>query len=74
MGLPGRRPVVDKLFAAASASSWWYEEFPARMARFDALGLAYDYMTRSGRMDEARLREQAPKFMAWIDGQRGGGG
>lgn len=62
-----RRPVVEKLFAAASASSTWYEDFAARMARFDALGLAYDYMTRSGRMDDARLRAQAPRFMAQVD-------
>ena len=62
-----RRPVVEKLYAAASASSHWYESFPARMARFDALGLAYDYMTRSGRMDAARLRAQAPRFMAQVD-------
>ena len=66
-----RRPVVEKLYAAASASSHWYETFPARMARFDALGLAYDYMTRSGRMDAARLRAQAPRFMAQVDA--GGG-
>jgi len=62
-----RRPVVDKLFAAASASSWWYEDFPARMARHDALGLAYDYMTRSGRMSNERLRTEAPKFMQEVD-------
>jgi 2-polyprenyl-6-methoxyphenol hydroxylase-like FAD-dependent oxidoreductase len=62
-----RRPVVEKLFAAASASSYWYEEFPARMARFDALGLAYDYMTRSGRMTPERLRVSAPRFMARVD-------
>jgi 2-polyprenyl-6-methoxyphenol hydroxylase-like FAD-dependent oxidoreductase len=62
-----RRPVVEKLFAAASASSYWYEEFPARMARLDALGLAYDYMTRSGRMGAERLRASAPRFMARVD-------
>jgi 2-polyprenyl-6-methoxyphenol hydroxylase-like FAD-dependent oxidoreductase len=62
-----RRPVVEKLFAAASASSCWYEEFPGRMARFDALGLAYDYMTRSGRMSAERLRATAPRFMARVD-------
>jgi 2-polyprenyl-6-methoxyphenol hydroxylase-like FAD-dependent oxidoreductase len=62
-----RRPVVEKLFAAASASSYWYEDFPPRMARFDALGLAYDYMTRSGRMSAERLRAMAPGFMKKVD-------
>jgi 2-polyprenyl-6-methoxyphenol hydroxylase-like FAD-dependent oxidoreductase len=68
-----RRPVVDKLFGAASASSYWYEDFPARLRRFDALGLAYDYMTRSGRMDDERLRAQAPRFMAEVDAGRAAG-
>jgi 2-polyprenyl-6-methoxyphenol hydroxylase-like FAD-dependent oxidoreductase len=62
-----RRPVVEKLFAAASASSHWYEDFPARMGRFDPLGLAYDYMTRSGRMSAERLRAQAPAFMERVE-------
>ena len=62
-----RRPVVDKLVAAANASSHWYESFPERMRRFDALGLAYDYMTRSGRMDARRLRGLAPRFMQQVD-------
>lgn len=66
----GRRPVVEKLYAAASASSHWYEQFPERMRRFDALGLAYDYMTRSGRMDAGRLRGLAPRFMARVDAAR----
>jgi len=26
-----RRPIVDKLFAAANASSYWYERFPEKM-------------------------------------------
>jgi len=68
-----RRPVVEKLFAAASASSYWYEEFPDRMARFDALALAYDYMTRSGRMTAERLRATAPRFMARVEAARGPG-
>ncbi|MDH3319438.1 MAG: FAD-dependent monooxygenase [Betaproteobacteria bacterium] len=62
-----RRPVVEKLFTAASASSYWYEDFPARMRRLGALGLAYDYMMRSGRMTTARLQALSPRFMARVD-------
>lgn len=65
-----RRPVVEKLFAAANASSYWYESFPQRMARFDAHGLAYDYMTRSGRMTDERLQQMAPRFMARVSAAR----
>ena len=61
-----RRPVVEKIVAAANASSYWYEQMAQRMARFDALGLAYDYMTRSGRMSDARLAGLAPQFMARV--------
>jgi len=65
-----RRPVVDKLLAAASASSFWYEDFPAKMA-LAPWQLAYDYMTRSGRMSDARLAETAPRFMARVAAARG---
>jgi 2-polyprenyl-6-methoxyphenol hydroxylase-like FAD-dependent oxidoreductase len=65
-----RRPVVEKLHAAANLSSYWYENFPQKMAQFDALGLAYDYMTRSGRLSDERLGQMAPKFMAKVAGRR----
>ena len=58
-----RRPVVDKLHAAANASSYWYERFPQKMA-LAPWQLAYDYMTRSGRIGDERLRQMAPRFMA----------
>lgn len=67
-----RRPVVEKLLAAANASSYWYERFPEKM-REAPWRLAYDYMTRSGRMTDGRLREQAPKFMANVEAQRRNG-
>jgi len=66
-----RRPVVEKLLAAANASSFWYERMPERMA-LKPWALAYDYMTRSGRMTDERLRELSPKFMARVDGERRG--
>ena len=58
-----RRPVVDKLHAAANASSYWYERFPEKM-QLSPWQLAYDYMTRSGRISDERLRRMAPQFMA----------
>ena len=66
-----RRPIVEKLLAAANASSYWYERFPEKM-REAPWRLAYDYMTRSGRMTDDRLREQAPKFMRRIEAEREG--
>ncbi|MGB7951157.1 MAG: FAD-dependent monooxygenase [Candidatus Binatia bacterium] len=64
-----RRPVVDKLLAAANASSYWYERFAEKMA-LEPWQLAYDYMTRSGRMTDERLRELAPQFMARVEAAR----
>ena len=64
-----RRPVVEKLVTAASLSSYWYERLRDRMA-LDPWRLAYDYMTRSGRMTDDRLREEAPHFMRGVDGHR----
>jgi 2-polyprenyl-6-methoxyphenol hydroxylase-like FAD-dependent oxidoreductase len=66
-----RRPVVEKLLVAAAASSYWYERLEQQM-RLDPLALAYDYMTRSGRMSADRLRQVAPKFMKRIEAGRKG--
>ena len=56
--------MVEKIVKAANASSYWYETFPERMQRFDAVGLAYDYMTRSGRITDERLKAMAPAFFS----------
>lgn len=58
-----RRPVVEKIVAAARQSSYWYERLAGKM-QLPPWQLAYDYMTRSGRMDDARLASIAPDFMA----------
>jgi len=61
-----RKPVVEKLVKAAKGSASWYERFPKHM-RLDTLDLAYGYLTRSGRVDKARLRRASPQFMARYD-------
>jgi 2-polyprenyl-6-methoxyphenol hydroxylase-like FAD-dependent oxidoreductase len=66
-----RRPVVEKILAAANASSFWYERMPEKMT-MNPCALAYEYMTRSGRMSDERLRELSPKFMARVDAERNG--
>lgn len=58
-----RRPVVEKLHAAANQSSYWYERFPDKL-KLAPWPLAYDYMTRSGRISDERLTTMAPAFMA----------
>ena len=64
-----RRPIVEKIVAAANASSYWYERLAEKM-KLQPWQLAYDYMTRSGRMTDERLRELSPKFMARVDAER----
>ena len=60
-----RRPVVEKLVAAANSSSYWYERMADKMS-LPPVDLAYDYMTRSGRMSDERLAEMAPRFTSEV--------
>jgi 2-polyprenyl-6-methoxyphenol hydroxylase-like FAD-dependent oxidoreductase len=63
-----RRPVVDKLVAAADRSAAWYERFAEHM-RLAPHDFALAYLQRSGRVDPARLRAQSPRFAASLDGR-----
>ena len=56
-----RRPIVEKLVAAADASGQWYERFPEHM-RLAPREFAWSYIQRSGRIDPERLRRTAPRF------------
>ena len=64
-----RKPVVTKLVTAARTSADWYEKFPEHMT-LDLMDFAYSYITRSGRIDAARLRAMAPQFMARYEASR----
>jgi 2-polyprenyl-6-methoxyphenol hydroxylase-like FAD-dependent oxidoreductase len=57
-----RRPPVDRFRDAARRSYEWYEQLPEKMA-LAPLDLVYDFMQRTGRVDEARLRRDSPAFM-----------
>jgi 2-polyprenyl-6-methoxyphenol hydroxylase-like FAD-dependent oxidoreductase len=50
-----RRPIIEKLVAAADASGQWYERF-ARHMPLDPIDFAMSYIQRSGRVDIERLR------------------
>jgi benzoate-CoA ligase family protein len=67
-----RRPIVEKLVAAANQSSYWYERMADKM-QLEPWQIAYDYMRRSGRMTDERLREEAPRFMRLVDAKRAAG-
>jgi 2-polyprenyl-6-methoxyphenol hydroxylase-like FAD-dependent oxidoreductase len=64
-----RKPTVKKLVTAARTSADWYEKFPAHM-KLGVLDFAYSYITRSGRIDNARLRAMSPVFMARYEASR----
>jgi 2-polyprenyl-6-methoxyphenol hydroxylase-like FAD-dependent oxidoreductase len=64
-----RQPVVKKLVTAARTSANWYASFPEHMKQ-NPMDFAYSYITRSGRIDDARLRAMAPSFMARYEASR----
>lgn len=64
-----RKPIVKKLVTAARTSADWYEHFPAHM-QLGLMDFGYSYITRSGRIDDARLRAMSPAFMARYEAVR----
>ena len=64
-----RKPIVKKLVTAARASADWYEKFGEQM-KLGLMDFAYSYITRSGRIDDARLRALSPRFMARYEASR----
>jgi 2-polyprenyl-6-methoxyphenol hydroxylase-like FAD-dependent oxidoreductase len=64
-----RKPIVKKLVTAARTSADWYERFPEHM-KLGLMDFAYSYITRSGRIDDARLRAMSPAFMARYEASR----
>ncbi|MFD2857183.1 benzoate-CoA ligase family protein [Seohaeicola zhoushanensis] len=58
-----RQPIAKKIVTAANTSCAWYEGFAAKMEKAP-LDFAFDYVTRSGRVDMDRLRALSPRFMA----------
>ncbi|MCE7029415.1 FAD-dependent monooxygenase [Jiella avicenniae] len=64
-----RPPIARKIVDAANTSATWYESFGEKMGK-PPLDFAYDYLMRSGRMSEERLRKIAPGFAAEYEKQR----
>jgi 2-polyprenyl-6-methoxyphenol hydroxylase-like FAD-dependent oxidoreductase len=65
----GRQPIVKKLVTAAHTSADWYEKFPKHM-KLGLMDFGYSYITRSGRIDDSRLRAMSPMFMARYEASR----
>jgi len=68
-----RRPIVDKLVAAANRSADWYAHFGEHM-RLGPWELAWSYIQRSGRVDVDRLRQVSPRFVAEYEARTSGVG
>lgn len=58
-----RSPGAAKLVGAMEESYQWYESITDYM-HLSPLDFAYSYMTRTGRIDDDRLRREHPQFMA----------
>ena len=61
-----RIPIAEKIVTAANTSAAWYDRFADKMA-LAPMDFAFDYITRSGRVDMDRLRQLSPAFMDAFD-------
>ena len=64
--------MVQKLVNAARTSAFWYEHFAQHM-QLGLMDFAYSYITRSGRIDDPRLRTMSPAFMTRYEAEKNGG-
>jgi anthraniloyl-CoA monooxygenase len=58
-----RKPGSDSLQKAAIKSTEWYEDLGPKLP-LDPISFAYDYLTRSGRVDHAEVRKRDPELAA----------
>ena len=65
-----REPTKTKLVSAAEKSFAWYESFACKMQTYDAVPFVFDFLMRTGRIDESRLRAEYPEFMARFASRR----
>lgn len=65
-----QRPQKKKLIDASEQSFLWYERIAEWMERFTPAEFVYAFMTRTGRIDDARLRQQFPDLMKRLDADR----
>ncbi len=68
-----RRPILGKLVAGANGSADWYAHFAEHM-QLAPVDFAMSYITRSGRVDLARLRKLSPGFVARYEREHGSAG
>ena len=64
-----RKPSKQKLVDAAEKSFTWYEDVAQKMDALAPAPFVFDFMTRTGRISEARLRDEFPRFMRRYDAQ-----
>jgi 2-polyprenyl-6-methoxyphenol hydroxylase-like FAD-dependent oxidoreductase len=62
-----RRKAKDRLIGASEASYQWYESIHDWMEQYTPHEFIYQFMTRTGRVDAARLREQYPALVAELE-------
>lgn len=65
-----RRPSKTKLIEASENSFNWYEQIKTPMALGNVLEFVKSFMTRTGRIDEERLRKQFPELVAALEAQQ----
>jgi 2-polyprenyl-6-methoxyphenol hydroxylase-like FAD-dependent oxidoreductase len=65
-----RRPSKTKLIEASENSFNWYEQVKVPMALGNVLEFVKSFMTRTGRIDEERLRKQFPELVAALEAQQ----
>lgn len=53
-------PPMKKIWDAANVSLRWYERMDELVATRSPVEFAYDYLTRTGRVDHAEVRRRDP--------------
>ena len=58
-------------FVDACEKSWtWFEGFGSRIPALSPLEFSYEYMVRTGRLDDEKIRKVSPHFMVELDEHR----